>query len=320
MCTTRLVAVILVAAATAAGVSSAAPARVQVPRFAVAEDPDWSPDGKKIAFVASTVPGYTPPRTLYVMNADGSGVRALTGPGFAADWPSWSPDGRRIAFHGGAIGDQSSHGIYVVDADGSGLQRIVRDAIDPAWSPGGKKIAFASCVGECETDSIFTVSPDGTGRHAIAVPVPDAQYCDDYVQPTWSPDGERVAFANTAVGGECGYRIFIGATRGYGASLRVLFEGWYKEPDWALDGHRLALVYDPPYGKHLAIEIYDLRRGALVNKLRRGTHPRWAPDGRTLIFVRGGRSSWDPYDPKLTSQLYIMNADGSHLRQLTRSS
>jgi TolB protein len=316
MSTTRLVTVILVAAATAGVSSATAPARAQIPRFAVAEDPDWSPDGKKIAFAASTVPGYTPPRTLYVMNADGSGVRALTPRGFAAGWPSWSPDGRRIAFWGRLVDDDSSRGIYVVNADGSGLRRIVSDALYPAWSPGGKKIAFA----RVKSDSIFTVSPDGTGLRTIAVPVPTSSYCDNYVQPTWSPDGERVAFANTAVGGECGYRIFIGTTRGYGASLKVILEGWYEEPDWAPDGHRLALVYDPPYGKHLAIDIYDLRKGALVSKLRRGTHPRWAPDGRRLIFVRGGRSSWDPYSSKLSSQLYAMNADGSHLRQLTRSS
>ena len=142
MCTTRLVAVILVAAATAAGVSSAAPARVQVPRFAVAEDPDWSPDGKKIAFVASTVPGYTPPRTLYVMNADGSGVRALTGPGFAADWPSWSPDGRWLVFTSDRTGNDDIYNgdIYVVNSDGSGERQLTHSQLDvtsAVWSPVG---------------------------------------------------------------------------------------------------------------------------------------------------------------------------------------
>ena len=69
------------------------------------DDPDWSPDGGRIAF-SSYRDGN---REIYVMNSDGSGVTRLTdrflwstkwrrGTLDYADEPDWSPDGRRIAF------------------------------------------------------------------------------------------------------------------------------------------------------------------------------------------------------------------------------
>ena len=106
-------------------------------------DPDWSPDGKKIAFVSTRIGnGFK----IYVMDANGENPRRLTNHR-DHDWtPSWSPDGRHIAF--------SSHRddnfeIYVIGADGRNPRKLthnpLRDA-DPDWfnpffvvSPAGKK-------------------------------------------------------------------------------------------------------------------------------------------------------------------------------------
>jgi opacity protein-like surface antigen len=68
-------------------------------------DPAWSPDGKQIAFVDHRGAG-----DLYVMNADGSGLRQLTqsslppAANYGARQPAWSPDGSRIAFGYGYTG------------------------------------------------------------------------------------------------------------------------------------------------------------------------------------------------------------------------
>ena len=94
----------------------------------------WSPVGNKIAFVSRRDGN----AEIYLMNADGSGLRNLTRNTVGDRNPVWSPDGRRIAF-------ESNWQINVMNADGSGQRRLTRNGgrnFAPAWSPDGQKIAF----------------------------------------------------------------------------------------------------------------------------------------------------------------------------------
>ena len=98
------------------------------------EEPAWSPDGEKIAFVS--YPG-NDNAEIYLMNSDGSGRTRLTGIPGNDHWPpTWSPDGDRIAFT--SDGKDETGGIYVMKSDGSGLGRLTdhpaEDAF-PAWRP-----------------------------------------------------------------------------------------------------------------------------------------------------------------------------------------
>ena len=91
------------------------------------DQPVWSPDGSKIAFVKNT--------DIYVMNADGSAPVNLTNAAGIDDEPAWSPDGTKVAFRSNRDGNFE---IYVVNVDGTGQTRLTNDPAEdrtPRWRP-----------------------------------------------------------------------------------------------------------------------------------------------------------------------------------------
>ena len=102
--------------------------------------PDYSPGGKKLAFVSDRDfrPG------IYTMNADGTAqTKRSRGPGVVFQFPSWSPNGKRIAFSSDQDGPLD---LYKMHADGSAQRRLtdngaVADSV-PAFSPAGKMLVF----------------------------------------------------------------------------------------------------------------------------------------------------------------------------------
>ena len=275
-----------------------------LPTFVVANDPAWSPDGRRVVFAGSTATDENAPRTLYVTGADDGGLRRLTPPGFAASWPAWSRDGS-IAFEHSSEA-RTGTDIYLVQASGRGLRRLVVDAATPAWRPDGRRLAF-SRTGPRGNDRIFTASARGRASMLVA---DSRDACESYYEPTWSPDGQRIAFWATGAGGECGFKNFIGASRVVGGGRgHVLAAGWFAEPHWAPDGRRLAVTrFSPDGSRPERVAIVDLRAHRR-RYLRLGREPRWSPDGRRLAFVR--RSSG------VGERIFVMNADGSGLHALT---
>ena len=81
---------------------------------------------------------------VYVINADGSGLKKLTDHPADDSGPVWSPDGKQIAFTSSRDGYLE---IYVMNADGSDLKNLTNNPADdtsPAWSPDSRQIAFSS--------------------------------------------------------------------------------------------------------------------------------------------------------------------------------
>ena len=106
---------------------------------------------------------------IYVMNADGSGIRKLTHNALGNAEPAWSPDGRKIAF-GSRSTRNGNRDIYVMNADGSGRRNLTRNAAwdsRPSWSPDGRKIAFVSDRdGRLEA---HVMNADGSGQRSLAL-------------------------------------------------------------------------------------------------------------------------------------------------------
>ncbi|HET7555673.1 MAG TPA: hypothetical protein VFJ75_08475 [Gaiellaceae bacterium] len=85
---------------------------------------------------------------LYVVGADGKGLRRLTRNHVEDATPAWSPDGRLIAFTSNRA-RTGPFSLMVIPAEGGVASRVGVRGGEPAWSPDGKRIAFARAVPGC---------------------------------------------------------------------------------------------------------------------------------------------------------------------------
>ena len=120
--------------------------------------PDWSPDGKLIAYDTWRVGQTFSDSKVAVIRSDGSQLRLL-GPGAM---PSWSPDGTHLVCHT----YESPQTVIVMNADGSGRETIVNHWGSPRWSPRGNRIAT---IGADRGIALFDLAT-GKERSILAAP------------------------------------------------------------------------------------------------------------------------------------------------------
>jgi Tol biopolymer transport system component len=270
---------------------------------------------------------------IYVMDEGGGNVRQLTrnaGEDLReADdgGPVWSPDGSRIVYsstrdHEGDGSDNWE--IYVMQADGSAQTRLTENEAlegDPTWSADGASILYArrSVPGESAFE-LALMRDDGTGPSTLLE-------IDGYGSGAFSPDGSQLAF-NRCDEEDC--EIWVADADGSNARLLVDSRGWDGDPAWSPDGTRIAFMSNRDRNGtcffHDCVghngEIYVMNADAsdqrrLTDDPGDDKFPTWSPDGARLAFA-GLRDVEGAVDaPEENYEIYVMDADGSDLRQLT---
>ncbi len=251
--------------------------------------PAWSPDGRRLVFV------HEPPQggraELYLVGADGSGLTALTHnePQMYDVAPAWSPDGMRIAFGRGRgpLGAQA----FVVNADGTGVRQVTRESPlaqfpeyeGPRWLTDGRTLIYATWLPDNDYD-LFTANPDGSGVRRLT---------DNAVQdtePSWSPDGSRIAFVRRHISGPPGRsnlneEIYVVRADGSGPHRLTRHAGEDTSPAWSPDGSSIAFVRRTARaGLDLYVMDGDGRRLRRLTRLKDFlADPAWSPDGRTVL-------------------------------------
>ncbi len=216
-----------------------------------------------------------------------------------------------------------------MNADGSHLVRLVAagaargeapgSLASPTWAPEGRRVAFTA--GHRSDRDIWLVNADGSNLRRLAR---THGYGRNYneVEVDWNPRGARLAFSGA------GWVTQIAVINTNGSNLRSWWGGycggaWCAMPDWSPDGHRIAFTN----GKDISVISVD-NDESLVRLTRNkavDSEPVWSPDGKRMAFVRADvlvKRDWFhplPPLPDSSSEIYVMNADGTAVTRLTHN-
>lgn len=285
-----------------------------------------------IAFVTTAIPdpGYYHCSAIFVMNADGSGLRRASPiQAFPFD-ARLSPDGREFVFVG-TCPDLQHGELCVVNADGTGLRPFtttgpghlapVQDGF-PAWSPDGSRIVLSRRQQSLGPGDLYIANRDGTGEVRLTSDPGDER------DPVWSPDGQTIAYISKD--GTEELRLIKASG---GTSTVLAKDGTMNEsPAFSHDGRRIAFSSDrggkpesaysagvrkipgsqglPVAGAHdiyvIGIDGKGLTR--LTSDPSANYEPVWSPDDRHLAFIS---------DRDGNHNLYVMEADGGGVVRLS---
>lgn len=242
-------------------------------------------------------------KEIYVMDYDGANQQTITANGGLNKFPEWSFDNSKLAFVT-KLPHANRWELWVQDLKGgrSVLQAPTSYVSSPAFSPDGTKMVFSAReVNRADADIYVAELDSGQRSNRSNHPAIDTS-------PTWSPTGQQIAFVSNRSGSP---QLWVMDADGSNLQQLVTEGGHCDSPDWSPDGRLIAYSWQAPTRwKHdiYVIEVATKKIFQLTSGMGSNESPHWSRDGRHLAFqsTRTG-----------TKQIFIMNADGKNLKQIT---
>jgi len=253
---------------------------------------------------------------IFLLDLAANDAPARLNAGAVSFHPSPSPDGNRFVFAVSQVDDGTGlrvDDLFVVNRNGTGIRRLTSMAgmeSEPVWSPNSDRIAFVASNPASRSLDIFVVSADGTGLRSLTAAMGDEI---DEVQPAWSQDGNRIAFAAATSPGSGRFRIWTMLADGTGHAPLVTDHGNDLHPTWSPAGDRIAFYRYADGAGQADIMIAAIAGGPALRIALPGDQiePVWSPDGNHIAFT--GRLT-----PGGQWEISTMRPDGTGVRLRTR--
>jgi Tol biopolymer transport system component len=270
-------------------------------------NPDYAPDGKRVAFDAS----WAGPRRIWAVDPLGHNPQQLTSDsseGISHVRPRWSPDATKVVFQNI---ERTRFDVRVFDLSNGKSIWVTNDAVqdlNPVWSPSGRFIYFSSYRGGGINIWRVAMSPDGTPASA---PQQLTIGAGQDVEIAISPDGKRLAFSILRQNADI-WRLPVSPETGQPVGQPQEVITTTREDSrgaWSPDGSMIAFNSDRTGEMNIWLHSLENRQSQQLTRGPGGDfQANWSPDGKRIVFFSSRAG---------TADIWCVEVDSGKLERLT---